>query len=176
MVLFPVTWRLLKSSPSLNLMIQAFTNYRPISILPCFSKILEKLVYKRILQHINSNKLLYNHQYGFRKNHSAFMALIELTEKISTALHNNEFAIGIFLDLSKAFDTVNHDILRLKLSRYGFQGNVFKWLKNYVTNRHQFVSVKNTKSDRAILSYGVAQGSILGPLLFLIYINDLAAV
>ena len=92
----------------------SFTNYRPISILPCFSKILEKLVYKRILHHINLNKILYNHQYGFRKNHSAYMALIDLIDKITTALDNNSYAIGIFLDLSKAFDTVNHDILLSK--------------------------------------------------------------
>ncbi len=104
------------------------------------------------------------------------MALLDLTDKILTALDNNEYAIGIFLDLSKAFDTVNHNILLSKLHRYGFHGNVLQWLKNYVTDRQQFVFVNNCKSNIATLSCGVAQGSILGPLLFLIYINDIASV
>lgn len=91
-----------------------FNNYRPISILPCFSKVLEKLVYTRVIKHLNDN-ILYKHQYGFRKKHSTYMALLQLIDKISTALDKNMFAIGIFLDLSKAFDTVDHDILLSKL-------------------------------------------------------------
>lgn len=107
-----------------------FNNYRPISILPCFSKILEKLVYTRVITHLNDNDILYKHQYGFRKKHSTYMALLHLIDKISTALDKNMFAIGIFLDLSKAFDTVDHDILLSRLYRYGFQDVVFKWFSD----------------------------------------------
>lgn len=154
----------------------SFTNYCTISVLSCFSKILEKLVYKRILKHLNMYKILFKHQYGFRKNHSAYMALLRLVDKIHTALEKKEFACGIFLDLSKAFDAVDHDILPAKLYRYGFSGHVLKWLSNYVSNREQYVNINGIESKRAMIQCGVPQGSILGPLLFLIYINDLAAV
>lgn len=154
--------------------IRCFNNYRPISILPCFSKILDKLVYKRILAHLKEHSILYEHQYGFRENHSTDMALLHLVEKIYSAINNNEYAIGIFLDLSKAFDTVDHSILLSKLHHYGFQGFSFSWLTSYVSNREQFVIVNGCASSRAQLTYGVPQGSILGPLLFLI--NDLATV
>lgn len=109
-------------------------------------------------------------------NHSAYMALLDLIEKISTALDNNEYAVAIFLDLSKAFSTVNHEISLSKLYRYGFQGIVFQWLSSYFTDMQQHVYVNNCKSNTVTLSCGVAQGLILGPLLFLIYINNLATV
>lgn len=144
-----------------------FNNYRPISILPCFSKILEKIIYKRILFHLDSNAILYKHQYGFRKNHSTYMALLHLIDKVISALEKNEFICSIFIDFSKAFDTVNHDILLAKLYKYGFQDATHKWLTNYVSNRTQFVCVKGCYSNRAELHCGVPQGSILGPLLFL---------
>ena len=151
-----------------------FSNYRPISILPCFSKILEKLIYSRISTHLLENNILYCHQYGFRKKYSTELALLQLVNNISSALEDEKFVIGVFLDLTKAFDTVNHKILVSKLNRYGLQDVALKWFSNYLMDREQYVSINGCLSTKSKIPVGVPQGSILGPLLFLIYINDLA--
>ena len=150
-----------------------FTNYRPISVLPSFSKFLERIIYNRLYDYLTNLHILCDNQFGFRKNHSTTLALIDLHEKISSAIDRGELAVGVFLDLSKAFDTVNHSILFDKLEHYGIRGLALKWIKSYFSNRLQFVEYNGYVSSRANIMCGVPQGSILGPLFFLLYINDI---
>ena len=153
--------------------VSAFTNYRPISVLPCFSKFLERAVHNRLIDYLNKYNILSNNQYGFRKNHSTSLALIDFYDKVSSAFDRGEFAVGVFLDLSKASDTVNFDILFDKLQHYGIRGLPLEWTKSYFSDRFHFVDFNGHSSQPKRISCGVPQGSILGPLFFILYINDI---
>ena len=153
-----------------------FTNYRPVSVLPAFSKILERVMYNRVLKFLNKNNILSDNQYGFRKHHSTSYALTCLYDKISSAIDNKEYTVGIFIDLSKAFDTADHDILLSKLEHYGIRGTALSWFESYLNNREQHVEFNGHRSELWRIKCGVPQGSILGPLLFLVYFNDLCNV
>ncbi len=154
---------------------QLVTNYRPISILPAFSKLLEKVVYTRAYNFINNNDIFYTHQYGFRKKHSTTHPVIQLIKAVVEANDKStkDVTVATFLDLSKAFDTVSHEILLAKLSHYGIRGIANDWFRSYLTNRHQFTHLNGTSSMVREIVCGVPQGSILGPLLFLVYVNDI---
>ena len=152
---------------------ECMDNYRPISLLSCFSKIIEKIVGNRLTSFLDTNNLISNAQYGFRKKHSTIHPLVHFLNHVTTSLDRREHTIAIFCDLRKAFDTVNHKILLAKLHKLGVRGSELLWFQDYLTNRKQLVHVNGSNSTLLNILIGVPQGSILGPLLFLIYINDL---
>ena len=151
-------------------------NFRPISLLPCISKIIEKCVFMQVYQYFERNKLIFGSQYGYRKDHSTETACLELIDKLHKHLDDSQSPFCIFIDLSKAFDTINHQILLSKLKYYGLDDHAVTWFKSYLSDRKQFVEVDGVKSPTQNITTGVPQGSTLGPLLFVIYMNDINIV
>lgn len=148
-------------------------NYRPISALPSISKIYETLTLNRMMSFITAHGILTSVQYGFRAGRSTTQAVAKLLSYVTKAYHERNYCVCFFLDLRKAFDTINHEILFKKFSHYGFRGTSHEYLKSYFTNRKQCVSLNDLKSGLEDIKCGVPQGSILGPLCFNLYINDL---
>jgi len=148
-------------------------NYRPISLLPLISKVFEKVVLDQTQNFLNENKVLYNYQSGFRSSHSTAFALSYLNDKILQGFDKGLVTGMILIDLQKAFDTIDHDILLKKLSVLNFSRDSIQWFKSYLSNRTFQVSLEESLSKPGNLRCGVPQGSILGPLLFLLYVNDM---
>ena len=151
-------------------------NYRTVSILSIISKVFEKVIYDQVEGYLSDNKLLYDFQSGFKRVFSTDTCLIHLSDFIRFQMDKGNLVGMVLLDLQKAFDTVDHGILLMKLESLGLHTDAVRWFRSYLSDRHQLVDVSGTLSSHAGITCGASQGFILGPLLFLIYVNDMSAV
>ena len=172
--IFPNEWKLAQVSPVFKKGSKTdLNNYRPISVISAVSKVFERLIYNQVYEYLIANQLLASCQSGFRPLHSTSTALLEATNNWSMNIDNGLLNGVVFIDLKKAFDTINHKILLSKLANYGLDQKTLRWFHSYLDHRAQKCSVNGSLSNASTLDCGVPQGSIIGPLLFLIYINDL---
>ena len=171
---FPMEWKAARLTPIFKKVQRSMLdNYRPISILPVISKLMERILYEQMCDYFKKQNILSEHQFGFRQFHSTTTTLLDCTNEWYINMDRGLYNIVVLLDLKKAFDTVNHEILLCKLERYGFDYKALDLLKNYLTDRTQRCQLNGMLSDQRRITCGIPQGSILGPLLFIIYINDL---
>jgi retron-type reverse transcriptase len=174
----PIEWKLAHLTPNYKGKGSKsdISNYRPLSVLSPIAKIYESLLAKRITNYFESNDLFNNSQFGFRKGLSCELALNTYVEKLRNNIDNNKHSVSMILDLSKAFDTINHKLLLAKLKKYKFSESALKTIENYLSDRTMRVNIDKTLSKIESLMVGVPQGSVLGPLLFIIFVNDFFAI
>ena len=152
---------------------ESFNNYRPISLLSNISKVLEKVVHKRLYSFLTHCDILCDKQYGFRPNRSTIDAVTDLTSDVLSSLDRNDMCLLVYLYLSNAFDTINHNFFKNKLEYYGIRRRTLEWFRRYLDRRMQYVCYNGLNSEIKPVEYGVPQGSVLGPLFFILYANDI---